>query len=68
MPNLVEQAVEMACSASTKTQMAHMKGGTATEKNLHSYFFRCTVTICTIDCSEFTAGSDNKRHTHFMQM
>ena len=30
---LMEQALEMTCSASTKTQMAHMKGGTATEKN-----------------------------------
>ena len=26
------------------TRMANMKGGTATEKNLHSYLFRCTVT------------------------
>ena len=30
---LVEQALEMACSASTKFQMDHMKGGTAMEKN-----------------------------------
>ena len=30
---LVEQALEMACSASAKTQIPHMKGGTATEKN-----------------------------------
>ena len=40
---LVEQALEVACSASTKTQIAHMKGGgTATENNLHlSFLLHC---------------------------
>ena len=46
MPILVEQALEMACSASTKSQMAHMKGEDCNRKELtHSYLFRCTVTI-----------------------
>ena len=41
----MEQALEKACGASTKTQMSRMKDReTTTEKNQTQHLFRCTVT------------------------